>query len=949
MLPNNINSKLEKDLKEWVKNSKTEELEQIANAIGAESSPKEIVPILYQIIEKADPGNKNQFEKAQAFLFQYLKANASHPELQALNALGHQLHVQTPSSDPCLLACQTYTDNRQNTFAQSHLEDLKGHLRANTQQQEKIQEVSRTLRVNTQNVSVDFKTELHQANTRNKRRTLARQVAQEIKNETMLMCLDIPTSDFATNGPKTKALGERVSQISDMVQENILYSKDPKELNRNFDFYFKLAQECQKNNDFCSACAIAAGLENDKVKRLGIYKKYSDQNYHATVGLLNPDESYKQYRDEVKKAQGVVFPFIPYHSKDVTFINEGNKGKDKQVLLGRGAQAHVRLQKEASRIEVESLEPSRTNFSHYLKQPHLHDDIMWSRSLEIKSSKEPLKSTLDTVTDYEGLIKFSERKRILKPYTATDGNSLAKNFDGIIRKLTLIEGNLTQDYVEKTKKLKEQMDKISKGIKTLSKERDASPEDLLKEIERVEKTMKAFLEQSKKDTPATIFNDTSRTKQINNQPKRHTDILEGMTKTMDTYLAGISKLKEDLQQIQEFKYEPVAPVVPNQDKRSTLGLTLNQNLEMLNLVQEEILSQGEEYFNRKGIYRIQGSAADQQRAIERFKESPERFDINMPTDPNLLSKLQTKLMTNLLEEIGTKHQIKIKIDGTDQSYNILDAFKSQLDENKSLSYEQKAKIMAQVNDFFLIMNLSERYHQTNKMNETNLSVVVNPCLHPIDASQDLFGTERMPAVRNMISANSPVNPYKDVTSESVQTYSYNANTDKKERMQDIQAVKFVTRKRLTDTIKKNPLISSLRNKAKLRSAASFLFPKTRQRISKSDDLLSDLNSLSKHMTRVEDRLSKVVPKESKFSKFKKSAWKKVSTAKTGHPSRFSLSEHGHRKIPTKKDVQKKNTQPKGQVKSMVSLFESKPLMGVKKDEELSSKSSVTKKAKKNRK
>eukprot|EP01094_Clydonella_sp_ATCC50884_P000606 TRINITY_DN10466_c1_g1_i1.p1 TRINITY_DN10466_c1_g1~~TRINITY_DN10466_c1_g1_i1.p1 ORF type:complete len:196 (-),score=35.34 TRINITY_DN10466_c1_g1_i1:364-951(-) len=94
--------------------------------------------------------------------------------------------------------------------------------------------------------------------------------------------------------------------------------------------WIAVAQECRNLNNFNGVMEIIAGLQMACIYRLKktweqVLKTKSGETFHELKELLKATQNWKRYREELKRCNPPVIPYLGMYLTDLTFIDDGHK------------------------------------------------------------------------------------------------------------------------------------------------------------------------------------------------------------------------------------------------------------------------------------------------------------------------------------------------------------------------------------------------------------------------------------------------------------------------------------------------------------------------------------------------------------------------------------------------------------------------------------------------
>ncbi|KAM9963148.1 hypothetical protein ACTFIW_006371 [Dictyostelium discoideum] len=128
--------------------------------------------------------------------------------------------------------------------------------------------------------------------------------------------------------PNIIKLINRFNEISMNVIQTILNEEKLKDRCKVMARFIKIAKNLHELHNYNSLMAIYAGISHSSITRLKWTKKILPKTHQKTLSdlekLMESDENFKNYRNELKTITTPCIPFLGLILSDMTFIQEGN-------------------------------------------------------------------------------------------------------------------------------------------------------------------------------------------------------------------------------------------------------------------------------------------------------------------------------------------------------------------------------------------------------------------------------------------------------------------------------------------------------------------------------------------------------------------------------------------------------------------------------------------------
>uniref|UniRef100_A0A8C7D375 Rap guanine nucleotide exchange factor (GEF) 5a n=1 Tax=Oncorhynchus kisutch TaxID=8019 RepID=A0A8C7D375_ONCKI len=140
------------------------------------------------------------------------------------------------------------------------------------------------------------------------------------------------TMSCSTGGSHREGLSvllQRCNEVQQWVMSEVLMCVSLNKRVQLLKKFIKIAAHCKAQRNLNSAFAIIMGLNTAAVSRLNITWEKVPGKFKKIFSELelitDPSLNHKAYRDAFKKMKPPKIPFMPLLLKDITFIHEGNK------------------------------------------------------------------------------------------------------------------------------------------------------------------------------------------------------------------------------------------------------------------------------------------------------------------------------------------------------------------------------------------------------------------------------------------------------------------------------------------------------------------------------------------------------------------------------------------------------------------------------------------------
>eukprot|EP00158_Paraphelidium_tribonemae_P009026 Partr_v1_DN28751_c1_g1_i4_m63180 putative Son of sevenless homolog len=186
------------------------------------------------------------------------------------------------------------------------------------------------------------------------------------------------TAEWST--PNLDFFSSRFDRESYWVATEILSQKDIKKRLNYMKRFIQLGRECQTYQNFFSMFSIFVGLNLTPVQRLKktweqVPPKFK-QMYDELEKSCDPSKNMKAYRELLLASKGPILPFLPIYLKDLTFMNDGNPSKFKNMVN------FDKLRMMANRVkDITDLSKTPYEFKpippvqNYLHKPHVEMNL----------------------------------------------------------------------------------------------------------------------------------------------------------------------------------------------------------------------------------------------------------------------------------------------------------------------------------------------------------------------------------------------------------------------------------------------------------------------------------------------------------------------------------------------------------------------------------------------
>ncbi|KAF2070302.1 hypothetical protein CYY_008382 [Polysphondylium violaceum] len=128
--------------------------------------------------------------------------------------------------------------------------------------------------------------------------------------------------------PNITKLISRFNEVSMNVIQSILNEEKLKDRCKVMARFIKIAKHLHELRNYNSLMAIYAGISHSSITRLKWTKKILPKTHQKTLldleKLMESDENFKNYRNELKTITTPCIPFLGLILSDITFIQEGN-------------------------------------------------------------------------------------------------------------------------------------------------------------------------------------------------------------------------------------------------------------------------------------------------------------------------------------------------------------------------------------------------------------------------------------------------------------------------------------------------------------------------------------------------------------------------------------------------------------------------------------------------
>eukprot|EP00842_Homolaphlyctis_polyrhiza_P004890 jgi/Hompol1/5401/HPOL_004387-RA len=182
------------------------------------------------------------------------------------------------------------------------------------------------------------------------------------------------------SSPSFKFFVERFDKESYWAVTELVRVKDIKKRIIVLKKFIQLVKESLDLNNFFTTFALIAGLNLTPVQRLkktweGLPEK-SKKIWSDVEKIADPSRNMKNYRDRLAASATPMVPFLPIYLKDLTFINDGNQTRVKNMINVE------KLRMMSSRVlEITSLAKSDYQFEkkpavlNYLAKPPIEKNM----------------------------------------------------------------------------------------------------------------------------------------------------------------------------------------------------------------------------------------------------------------------------------------------------------------------------------------------------------------------------------------------------------------------------------------------------------------------------------------------------------------------------------------------------------------------------------------------
>ena len=195
--------------------------------------------------------------------------------------------------------------------------------------------------------------------------------------------------DPAWATPNLDTFSARFDLESYWVATELVGQKDMKQRVNMMRKFIQLAQECKECHNFFSMFSIYVGLNLTPVQRLkktweGIGQKHKAL-YDEIEKSCSPSRNMKAYRDLLAESKPPILPFLPILMKDLTFMQDGNPSKykdminfDKLRMMANRVREITNLMDKPFKFPVD---PAVENF---LQKPHVERDLAKLKEESVK-------------------------------------------------------------------------------------------------------------------------------------------------------------------------------------------------------------------------------------------------------------------------------------------------------------------------------------------------------------------------------------------------------------------------------------------------------------------------------------------------------------------------------------------------------------------------------------
>eukprot|EP00004_Rigifila_ramosa_P019815 TRINITY_DN5087_c0_g1_i3.p1 TRINITY_DN5087_c0_g1~~TRINITY_DN5087_c0_g1_i3.p1 ORF type:complete len:1169 (+),score=295.43 TRINITY_DN5087_c0_g1_i3:53-3559(+) len=212
---------------------------------------------------------------------------------------------------------------------------------------------------------------------------------------------------YRWRAPNVIALVERFNQLSSWVATIILWQTSLAERRKMVARVIELNIHFHKLKNFHAIAAVNAGLNNSSLHRLkytmeGIDKKLKESQ-SKLEHLMNPDGSYKNYREMVHKVSPPLLPFIGVYLRDLVFIEDGNPDMLNGNLINfqkRRYAFNVIAEIQQYQQDLYPFPFAEPLYSFLAQLPTETDDDLYNLSIECEPRNATLKEVLEREKAY---------------------------------------------------------------------------------------------------------------------------------------------------------------------------------------------------------------------------------------------------------------------------------------------------------------------------------------------------------------------------------------------------------------------------------------------------------------------------------------------------------------------------------------------------------------------
>ncbi len=223
--------------------------------------------------------------------------------------------------------------------------------------------------------------------------------------------------------PNIFALVHRANELSFFFAHEILSHDTAKKRCKSMEKVIKLAYQCKKINNFFAVFALLGCLNLKCIHRLKktwdqVDQKYKDK-YEELKELLSFSANYKNLRNELKKCEPPVTPYIGIILKDFLYITEANKDNVKVVS------SSTNIAENAEESQPNNLEEEESKIVNIQKRK-LYFDILYSFQMFQQVPYE-----LVELPDLCNMVRDLKIRVFSKSNIATRDSSLPESFCSI--------------------------------------------------------------------------------------------------------------------------------------------------------------------------------------------------------------------------------------------------------------------------------------------------------------------------------------------------------------------------------------------------------------------------------------------------------------------------------------------------------------------------------------